>query len=62
MAKLTGDPETVAMTKIIAAVGKLEAQVAEAFAGLPPDASARLRAWLTSRFPAIPVPPAKEQA
>jgi hypothetical protein len=62
MAKLAKDPETLAMTAVIVAVGKLEIAVKEALDGLPPETEARVRAWIASRYPSLPVPQAKEQA
>jgi hypothetical protein len=61
MAKLASDTETVAMTKVIVAVNRLEKSIAEAIAGLPADIEARVRAWIASRYPALPVPPGREQ-
>jgi hypothetical protein len=62
MAKLASDAETVAMTKVIVAVGKLEKAIVEALDGLPAETEARVRAWIASRYPSLPVPPGKEQA
>jgi hypothetical protein len=61
MAKLAKDPETLAMTAVIVAVG-LEIAVKEALAGLPAETEARVRAWIASRYPSLPVPPGKEQS